>query len=158
LLAELKNNLGVLLVGTQDSRNAVTHVVRDRVTRILHMVENGSTFAEMINGMTMTSLRKIQDDLASMSNNKVEARYELLGKVLFRDLRQEMNAEISHLSSCNASLNVVVEFVMMSFFGTQAGVMSWTSLNTALGDAIVRLARQEGEVRERQNRDMGIDA
>jgi hypothetical protein len=155
LLAELKNNLGVLLVGTQDSRNAVTHVVRDRVTRILHMVENGSTFREMIGGLNIATLRKIQDDLAAINSNKVEARYEILGKTFFRDLRQEMNAEMSHLSSCNASLNVLVEFVMLSFFGTPAGVMSWTSLNTALGDAIVQLARQEGEVRG-QNRDMGI--
>ena len=128
---------------------------RLRCAQVAQLIDNKAEFVQLIAGMSVDSLQKLQEEMGNIGTNKVDVRYDVLTKSFFKVVRSQIAAERKALTSAEGALQDVVKLGMIHYFGSDQGQMSWVNLNTFLSKRIRELAQQEG--REQQRRAADVD-
>jgi ubiquitin len=155
VMTELRNEMGLKLLLCGASQSGPVRDTRLRCTQVAQQIDNNAKFDQLIAGMSIDSLQKLQDEMANIGTNKVDARYEVLTKAFFKQVRAQIAAERKALNSAEGALQDAVKLSMMHYFGSEQGHMSWINLGAFLSKRIRELAQQEG--REQQRRADDVD-
>jgi hypothetical protein len=146
VLAELTDEVGMTLLRFQAAPHAspAINTIKDRVTLISQMVENGITqndLAQMMVHLGDKELEKLQT-VTSISTRPLD-RCREISEVIFAVENKGFREVKTQIKMCEGLLGTAVQLLLISLFADEGGSIGWTPFTKLVGDVVKHKIRAE---------------
>jgi hypothetical protein len=146
LLATMRTEIGTSMLVLQQSTSRELLDTRDRILQMTQEIDRyrGTVFTRFLQTLSLPTIQELHGNLSETPSTKVDSRYALISKELFRGSLVQLALLRQQISTSEQLMKEMTKLVLLSDYADDSGNMSWKKLTTDIMAVSTQKAARAG--------------